>query len=154
MASVAICTAVSKPKVTSVPARSLSIVFGTPTTLTPWPPSRSATPRVSSPPMATRASIPWAAKVATTCCGPPSVANGLVPTSQDRPPEGHDVAAPLGGESHRLVQHDALPAVEETHGLVAMDDGPGQNHSPDHRIQAGAVSPAGQDSETHRSALP
>ena len=35
MASVAICTAVSKPKVTSVPARSLSMVLGTPTTLTP-----------------------------------------------------------------------------------------------------------------------
>ena len=32
MASVAICTAVSKPKVMSVPARSLSIVFGTPIT--------------------------------------------------------------------------------------------------------------------------
>jgi hypothetical protein len=32
MASVAICTAVSKPNVMSVPPRSLSIVFGTPTT--------------------------------------------------------------------------------------------------------------------------
>src|SRR3954463_14657466 len=32
IASVAICTAVWKPNVKSVPARSLSIVFGTPTT--------------------------------------------------------------------------------------------------------------------------
>ena len=32
MASVATCTAVSKPKVRSVAPRSLSIVFGTPTT--------------------------------------------------------------------------------------------------------------------------
>ena len=35
MASTAICTAVSKPKVSSVPDRSLSMVFGTPTTFTP-----------------------------------------------------------------------------------------------------------------------
>ena len=35
MASVTICTAVSKPKVTSVADRSLSMVFGTPTTGTP-----------------------------------------------------------------------------------------------------------------------
>ena len=35
MASVAICTAVWKPKVTSVPSMSLSIVLGTPTTATP-----------------------------------------------------------------------------------------------------------------------
>ena len=33
IASIAICTAVSNPKVSSVPDRSLSIVFGTPTTL-------------------------------------------------------------------------------------------------------------------------
>ena len=32
MASVAICTAVWNPNVTSVPSMSLSIVFGTPTT--------------------------------------------------------------------------------------------------------------------------
>jgi hypothetical protein len=35
MASTQICTAVSKPKVSSVADRSLSIVFGTPTTATP-----------------------------------------------------------------------------------------------------------------------
>ena len=54
IASVAICTAVWKPKVTSVPARSLSIVLGTPTTGTPSAASRAATPSVSSPPMGIR----------------------------------------------------------------------------------------------------
>ena len=44
MASVAICTAVWNPKVTSVADRSLSIVLGTPTTSTPSPASRLATP--------------------------------------------------------------------------------------------------------------
>src|SRR5918997_805536 len=53
IASVAICTAVWKPNVKSVPARSLSIVFGTPTTFTPSSPSRRATPRVSPPPVRT-----------------------------------------------------------------------------------------------------
>src|SRR3954464_12786313 len=55
IASVAICTAVSKPKVRSVPERSLSMVFGTPTTFTPIAESLVATPRVSSPPIATTA---------------------------------------------------------------------------------------------------
>ena len=42
IASVAICTAVWKPNVKSVPPRSLSIVFGTPTT---WTPSAAGVPR-------------------------------------------------------------------------------------------------------------
>ena len=70
MASTQICTAVSKPKVTSVADRSLSIVLGTPTTATPSPCSRLATPSVSSPPMATRASMPCSASVALHLLGP------------------------------------------------------------------------------------
>src|SRR3954465_10007196 len=49
IASVAICTAVWKPKVKSVPARSLSIVLGTPTTATPSSASRRPTPSVAPP---------------------------------------------------------------------------------------------------------
>ena len=64
MASVAICTAVSNPKVISVALRSLSMVLGTPTTATPSSNRRWATPSVSSPPMATRASTPMLASVA------------------------------------------------------------------------------------------
>ena len=58
IASVAICTAVWKPNVKSVPARSLSIVFGTPTTLRPASDSPPATPSVSSPPIGISASRP------------------------------------------------------------------------------------------------
>ena len=63
MALVATFTAVSKPKVKSVPARSLSMVLGTPTTFTPLPKSLCATESVSSPPMAIRASQPWCLQV-------------------------------------------------------------------------------------------
>ena len=50
IASVAICIAVSKPNVTSVPGMSLSIVFGTPTSGTPSSQSASALRSVPSPP--------------------------------------------------------------------------------------------------------
>src|SRR5690349_7079903 len=78
IASVAMLTAVSNPKVKSVPERSLSMVFGTPTTWTPRSDSLVATPRVSSPPMATSASQPWAARLLVICSTPPSTPNGLV----------------------------------------------------------------------------
>ena len=53
IASAAICTAVSNPKVTSVPGMSLSIVFGTPTIGMPSSNSRSALESVPSPPITT-----------------------------------------------------------------------------------------------------
>ncbi len=78
IASVAVCTAVWKPKVTSVPDRSLSIVLGTPTARTPIGPSRLATPKVSSPPMTTSASMRSAAKVRRTRSTPSGSPKGLV----------------------------------------------------------------------------
>jgi len=78
MASTHTCTAVSKPKVSSVADRSLSMVLGTPTTARPSSASRAATPSVSSPPMATSASMPLPARVALTASGPPSTLYGLV----------------------------------------------------------------------------
>ena len=56
MASVATATAVSKPKVRSVMATSLSIVLGTPTTSKPRSAISDAHDRVPSPPMAMSAS--------------------------------------------------------------------------------------------------
>ena len=78
IASVAMLTAVSKPKVKSVPERSLSIVFGTPTTCTPRSASLVATPRVSSPPIATSASTPSRARFSLILSTPFSIVNGLV----------------------------------------------------------------------------
>ena len=62
-ASVAIDTAVSNPKVMSVPGMSLSIVFGTPTTGSPSCCSASAVLSVPSPPITIRASMPFASTV-------------------------------------------------------------------------------------------
>ena len=79
MASVAICTAVSKPKVMSVPPRSLSIVFGTPMIgrpCSPW--SRAAAPRVSSPPMAISPSRFSVVRFSRIRSGPRSSFSGLV----------------------------------------------------------------------------
>ena len=78
MASVAIWTAVSKPKVSSVPDRSLSMVLGTPTTGMPRPWSLSATPSVSSPPMAIEGVDAEAARLSRQASTPPSIVNGLV----------------------------------------------------------------------------
>ena len=100
MASTAICTAVSKPKVSSVPDRSLSMVFGTPTTFTPSWCSLSATPRVSSPPMAMRASMPRRSRLALQASTPPSILNGLVRDEPRMvPPRGSD--APHGLDVER-----------------------------------------------------
>src|SRR3989441_4113153 len=79
MASVAICTAGSKPKVRSVPERSLSMVFGTPTTFTPIEESLVATPSVSSPPIATTAPTLRFFRLRITMSGPfAGFLNGLV----------------------------------------------------------------------------
>ncbi len=78
MASVAICTAVWKPKVTSVAERSLSMVFGTPTTAIPSAPAAAATPRVSSPPMTISASIRSRSREARTRARPSSIFTGFV----------------------------------------------------------------------------
>ena len=60
MHSVANETAVSKPNVTTVRLRSLSIVFGTPTIRTPFSASAFAIASEPSPPIATTASMPFA----------------------------------------------------------------------------------------------
>ena len=108
MASVAMLTAVSKPKVKSVPERSLSIVFGTPTTFTPSSASLVATPRVSSPPIATRASTPSRARLSVICWTPWSSLNGLVR-------EDPRIVPPRG----RMPRHSSMP-----NGIVSPSRGP------------------------------
>ena len=66
-ASVTVATAVSKPKLRSQPAMSLSMVLGTPTIGTPpTSPSRAAIVIVPSPPMVTSASSPARAGTTTS----------------------------------------------------------------------------------------
>jgi len=56
--SVAKATAVSKPKVETVPSRSLSMVLGTPITRTPLRARAAASSIEPSPPIEIRASVP------------------------------------------------------------------------------------------------
>ena len=66
MHSVANETAVSKPNVTTVRERSLSIVFGTPTMRTPFVARALAIASEPSPPIATTASMPLAWRALTS----------------------------------------------------------------------------------------
>src|SRR5260370_6196092 len=72
-ASVAIVTAVSKPKQASVPLKSLSIVFGTPTHFTPFALSAKLIDCVSSPPNAMSASILFLPKTSRHFSNPPGI---------------------------------------------------------------------------------
>ena len=69
--------------------------------------------------------------------------------AEDGSAEGQDVAATLGAEGHGVAFHDARPAVAEADDLVAVlalalgDDGANDG------VQAGAIASAGQDSHTH-----
>ena len=89
IASVAICTAVSKPNVMSVPPRSLSIVFGTPSTGSPCSLCSSAAAGVSSPPIAISPSRLSVRMFSAIAAAPSSRPNGFV--RDDRrivPPRG------------------------------------------------------------------
>src|SRR3954463_15766982 len=77
--SVATWTAVWKPTVTSVPARSLSMVLGTPITGMPRSESAAPAPSVPSPPIATSPSSPWRSIAPRIRSGPSSARIGLTP---------------------------------------------------------------------------
>ena len=70
IASAAVCAAVSKPNVASVPGMSLSIVFGTPTIGMPSSDRRSALRSVPSPPTTTSPSRCSRSSVARTDAAP------------------------------------------------------------------------------------
>ena len=78
MASVAICSAVSWPKVTSVQSMSLSMVLGTPTTGTPSSDSQCAAVSVPSPPIGISTSIPLSSSVCLISSSPARSLSGLI----------------------------------------------------------------------------
>ncbi len=153
MASVAICTAVLNPNVTSVPTMSLSIVFGTPTIGRPSSAcSRLATDSEPLPPMTMSASRPRSAIVPATSAAPPSVSNGLprlVPSTV--PPRGSvpRIDSMVSGIVLRVA--DAVPRVEEPDELVAVRPLALAHDRPDHGVQARAVTAAGEHPDTHRA---
>ena len=126
----------------------MSIVFGTPTTgasKSAW--SRDATPSVSSPPIATSASM--CSKAARTASTPPSSLYGFVrevPTIV--PPRGR--IPEICGSAERLeelVDHPA-PAFPDADHLVAVRPRAPRDRADD-RVQAGTVAAAGEDSDSH-----
>ncbi len=112
--------------------------------------SRLATPRVSSPPMATSASTPSPARVSRIASTPPSSLYGLV---RDEP----RMVPPRDRMSVDVVQAErpgepldrALPAVAEADELVAVGVDPLGHDRPDDCIEAGAVAAAGQHADSH-----
>ncbi len=144
-----------EPHVTSVPARSLSIVFGTPTIRTPSSASRTAAPE-----------RPFAADhdetVELVLPDRPQDPRGAVlePVrvgargTEDRPPARQDAGGVGDPERLARVVEDAVPAVVEAHELHAVRADAATDHRPDHRVQAGAIASAGEDPEAHRATLP
>ena len=137
IASVAVWTAVWKPKVTSVPERSLSIVFGTPDRRDPHAHSWLATPRVSSPPIATRASTPAGSEVLDDPLGPLILGERVGARGAEHGAAQGEQAGRLDRvERPRPVLEHAAPAVEVAEGLVPVADLPGDHDRPDDRVQA------------------
>ena len=150
IASIAMFTAVSNPKVKSVPERSLSIVFGTPTTLTPRSASLVATPRVSSPPMAISASTPLAARLSLILSTPFSILNGLVREDfRIVPPRGRMPRTCATPSSVVIALQRPAPAVEEADELEAVLGHALADDGADDRVQARAVATASEHSDAH-----
>ena len=151
IASVAIWTAVSKPNVMSVPARSLSIVLGTPITGSPWSPyRRAAAPSVSSPPIAISPSMPERVERRPDHLRPVLALERVgARGAQDRPAARQDAARRLDGQVLVDGLERAAPAVAEADDLVPVVVDSASHDGADHRVQSGAVAAAGEHPDAH-----
>ena len=134
------------------------MVLGTPTTLTPAACSWLATPRVSSPPIATSASTPRLDRFSLIRSRPDMAARGrrlaerVGPgRAEDRAAARQDAADRLHVEDHGVALERAPPAVTEPDELKAVLSRAGPHDRADHCIQAGAVTASGQDPDSHGS---
>ena len=163
MHSVAKDTAVSKPNVTTVRLRSLSIVLGTPTMRTPFFARALAMVSEPSPPTATTASMPFASRAFDQLVravhldhrpvrllhreleGIPGVRR-----ADDRPPEVRDAPDQLGGQRDEppvgvlVGQEDPVVAVADADHLPALVVR-GQDDGADDGIEPGRVAAPGAD---------
>ena len=108
MASVAVCSAVSNPKVSSVADRSLSIVFGTPTIFRPLRKSSCPIFCEPSPPMVMIASMPSFCELAMTSSG--DVAHHLLPIFAEFVTER--IAAIRGAQNRAAARQNSAHLVE------------------------------------------
>ena len=143
IASVAICTAVWKPNVKSVPARSLSIVFGTPTT---FDAVVHQPPRDAERVLAADRDQRVDALVGEHALELLEAALLLVRVrprgAEDRPAAVEDPARVLVGEGGAVAGEHAGPAVAEADELVAVHVDPLAHDGADDRVEAGAVAAA------------
>ncbi len=155
IASVAICTAVWKPNVKSVAERSLSIVFGTPTTRIPSPRKlvrdtervlaadrdharrcrRARTRREHA-----RRSVVGLERVRTR--GP-----------EDRAAAGRSPRVDASVSAHRLALDEPAPAVPVADDLVPVVPFTLAHDRADHRVEPRAVTATGEHADPHRDLL-
>ena len=155
IASVAICTAVSNPIVASVPAMSLSIDFGTPTTGTP-----SSTRRARRAQRAVAADYdervePLALDRRGDRRATLAVDVWVAPRrAEDRPAALQQAAHRVSVERADAALHQPVPAVEDPDDLGTVLSVRAGDHTADRRVQAGAVATAGEDPDAaHRAIL-
>ena len=151
IASVATCTAVSNPNVMSVPPRSLSIVFGTPSTGRSCSAcSLAAAPSVSSPPIAIRPSRSSERRFSRIRSGA-VVARERVRArgAEDRAAARQDAARGLHRQLLEGVLERAAPAVAEADDRVSVAVDALADDRPDHGVQPGAVAAAGEHADAH-----
>ena len=155
MASTQICTAVSKPNVSSVADRSLSIVLGTPTTVTP--PSRQLVGHAHRV-LAADGDEGVEPLVVQGLLDPLGAAVDLVGVgagrADDRAAPGQRAPHPRDGE-RRSTSFSITPSppVAEPEQLVAVDHLPLAHHRAQHGVEPGAVAPSGEHPDAHRANL-
>ncbi len=127
------------------------MVLGTPTTETPASAARrAATPRVSSPPIAIRASMRSRCSVSSTRATPSSAWNGLVrDVPRMVPPRWIRPRVRADGELHRLAVDHAPPAVTEADQLVAVHRLALAHDGADDRVEPRTVASAGEHPDAH-----
>ena len=150
IASVAICTAVWKPNVKSVPARSLSIVFGTPTTgIALVDQLARDAERVLAADRDQRVEPALLDRLAHLVDAALDLERVRPRRAEDRAAAVQDAARGLVGELDRLVLEHARPAVAEADELVVVLVDALADDAADDRVESGAVSAAGEDADAH-----
>ncbi len=109
-----------------------------------------ATPSVSSPPMATRASMRSVRSVSSAFDHAAVDLVGIGPRrAEDGAAARQDAAATLDVEGHGAILDHAPPAVEKPHELVIEGDLAPAHHGADDRVEARAVTSACEHTNSH-----
>ena len=155
MASTQICTAVSKPKVSSVADRSLSIVFGHADhvhALAGQPVGHAE--RVLAADGDERVDAVLGERGPHLLGAAVDLVRVGARRAEDRAAPRQGAAQLLDAERDRAALEHALPAVEEADELVAVDPLALAGHGPDHRVEPGAVAAAGEHRRPRMCAPP